>query len=78
MTALNTDWFPRVRVGIGRPEESGYPQLSEDLLIDYVLNPFAADEEAVIQETVVRVSEVLDCIVVDGIDAAMNRFNSVV
>ncbi len=78
ITGLNTDRFPRVRVGIGRPEESGQPLLSEESLIDYVLSPFTADEESEIQVVIVRVIEVLDCIVVDGIDAAMNRFNSVV
>jgi PTH1 family peptidyl-tRNA hydrolase len=77
-SALDTDRFPRVRVGIGRPEVAGSSSLSEDLLIDYVLGRFSPEEEAVIVESIVKVSDVLDCIVVDGVEAAMNRFNSVV
>ena len=76
--SLGTDRFPRVRVGIGRPAGSGSATWSEDSLIDYVLGRFSPEEEAVIQEAIVRVSEVLDCIVADGVDAALNRFNSVV
>ena len=77
-TALNTDRFPRVRVGIGRPEDSDTSAWTEDSLIDYVLGRFSSEEEAVIQDSVLKVGEVLDCIVTDGVEAAMNRFNSVV
>ena len=76
--ALNTDRFPRVRVGIGRPAESNTVAWTEDSLIDYVLGRFSPEEEAVIQDSVLKVGEVLDCIVTDGVEAAMNRFNSVV
>lgn len=72
---LNTNRFPRVRIGIGRPSES---ESNEDSLIDYVLSGFSAEEERVVEESMVKVSDILDCIVVDGVDAAMNRFNSVV
>ena len=74
---LNSDRFPRVRGGVGRPE-TGAVHAADDTLIDYVLGPFSGAEEAVIRETVGRVVDVLDCVVVDGIDAAMNRYNSVV
>ncbi|TFH35950.1 MAG: aminoacyl-tRNA hydrolase [Dehalococcoidia bacterium] len=76
--ALNTDRFPRVRVGIGRPAESNTVAWTEDSLIDYVLGRFSPEEEAVIQDSILKVGEVLDCIVTDGVEAAMNRFNSVV
>jgi peptidyl-tRNA hydrolase, PTH1 family len=76
--ALNSDRFPRVRVGIGRPGGSGGNVCSEETLIEYVLGRFSPEEEAVIPEVIGRVSEALDCIVADGIGAAMNRFNSVV
>ena len=76
--ALNTDRFPRVRVGIGRPAESNTVAWTEDSLIDYVLGRFSSEEEAVIQDSILKVGEVLDCIVTDGVEAAMNRFNSVV
>ncbi|MBN1152947.1 MAG: aminoacyl-tRNA hydrolase [Dehalococcoidia bacterium] len=74
---LNSDRFPRVRVGIGRPADAG-AATNDDSLIDYVLGRFAPDEEAVIHEAITRVCDVLDCIVAEGVDAAMNRYNSVV
>jgi PTH1 family peptidyl-tRNA hydrolase len=77
-TALSTDRFPRVRVGIGRPDDSNAAAWTEDSLIDYVLGRFSPEEEAVVQDAIVKVGEVLDCIVTDGVEAAMNRFNSVV
>ncbi len=76
--ALGNDRFPRVRVGIGRPEYAGDAAWSEESLIEYVLGRFGSDEETVIEQAVAKVTDVLDCIVADGVDAAMNRFNSVV
>ena len=78
VSALSTDRFPRVRVGIGRPDDANMAAWSDDSLVDYVLGRFASQEETVIQQAIVKVTEVLDCIVTDGVDAAMNRFNSVV
>lgn len=72
---LGAERFPRVRVGIGRPAGAA---ASDDSLIEYVLGSFSREEEAVIRGAIDRVSEVLDCIVADGVEAAMNRFNSVV
>ncbi len=77
VTELNTDRFPRIRVGIGRPDEPGDPAWSDESLIDYVLSAFTAEEEDVVEELIIRVGNVLDCIVAEGVDAAMNRFNSV-
>jgi PTH1 family peptidyl-tRNA hydrolase len=69
--ALGTDAFPRVRVGIGRPGGTGGTP-SE---IDYVLGRFRRDEEDAIGEAIELVSDAVDCILSDGIDVAMNRFN---
>jgi PTH1 family peptidyl-tRNA hydrolase len=76
--ALGNDRFPRVRVGIGRPECAGDAASQEESLIDYVLGRFSSAEDAVIAQAVVKVTDVLDCILADGVDAAMNRYNSVV
>jgi PTH1 family peptidyl-tRNA hydrolase len=78
VASLGSDRFARVRIGIGRPDDQNCSSWSDDSLVDYVLGRFAPQEESVIQESVVKVSDVLDCIITDGIDAAMNRFNSVV
>ena len=66
--ALETEDFPRLRVGIGRPVQ-GEPQ-------DYVLNDFARDELIVMEDTCEHVMAAIQCFVGEGIAAAMNKFNS--
>jgi PTH1 family peptidyl-tRNA hydrolase len=43
--------------------------------VDYVLGDFSPEEEDIIQTTVARVAEAVECILKDGIEIAMNRFN---
>ena len=66
--SISTQQFPRVRVGIGTPPEGVDG-------IKYVLEPFSAEETAVVREAVAITAEAVACIVQEGIDAAMNRFN---
>lgn len=65
---LGTEQFARLKVGIGRPAPGADPA-------DYVLEPFAKDEAPVIEATVDRAVQALECLVVEGIEAAMNKFN---
>lgn len=67
---LGSDAFPRLRVGVGRPEESGRDA------VGHVLGDFSAAEEKVIAEAVARVSEALLAVIQDGLDKAMTRFNA--
>ena len=71
ITALGTDAFPRVRVGIGRPLEAGVQQSG----ISYVLGRFHREEEDIIGRAIELVGDAVDCILSDGVDVAMNRFN---
>ena len=73
--SLNTDQFPRIRVGIGRPSMEDSARWSGDALIDYVLGTFPEEEDAAIQQSVALVSDVLECMIVEGVDSAMNRYN---
>ena len=75
IASLNTEGFTRVRVGIGRPESDGYSPWSEAALIRYVLGRFTAEEETVIQESITLVGDVLECLIAEGVDVAMNRYN---
>jgi peptidyl-tRNA hydrolase len=43
---------------------------------DYVLEPFTQDETAVIEASVDLAVLALECLVVEGPDAAMNRFHA--
>jgi len=64
---LGTDQFPRLRVGIGRPESGAG--------IDYVLAPWAAAELPVIGQSVTAAVAAVRTLLEDGLPAAMNRFN---
>ena len=65
--SLESEEFPRIRVGIGRPDVDE---------VSYVLGNFTAEEKNIARETIVRVSDVILCILTEGLEAAMNRFNA--
>jgi PTH1 family peptidyl-tRNA hydrolase len=67
---LGTEEFPRVRIGI-RKGETG-----EDLAA-YVLAPFPDDDVLVVQESVARAADAVECALRDGIGVAMNQFNGI-
>jgi PTH1 family peptidyl-tRNA hydrolase len=64
---LATRAFARLRIGVG--------QVGAAELREHVLEEFEAGEEAVMEETIPRAAEAVECWVTDGIEAAMNRFN---
>lgn len=66
IASLGSEEFPRIRVGIGRPEGDE---------VSYVLSDFAAEEKDIAREAIARVADVLLCILAEGIEAAMNRYN---
>jgi PTH1 family peptidyl-tRNA hydrolase len=74
ISALGSEDFPRIRVGIGRPRaEKQF--MTEDAIVSYVLSDFSPEEEAIIGSVIARVSEAIDCFLTEGIDVAMNKFN---
>ncbi len=62
--------FCRVRVGVGRPPEGMDA-------VGYVLEPFSAAEQDTLGETIERAAASLECILTDGVERAMGRFNRV-
>lgn len=67
--ALGTDQFSRLKIGIGRPAPGIDPA-------EYVLEPFTQDDAALIEASVDRATDALECLLVEGIEAAMNRFHA--
>ena len=65
---LGTDEFTRIKVGVG--EKPAHMDLA-----DYVLGRFGKDEQPVIRESAARACSAVECIITDGADAAMNKFN---
>lgn len=69
IAALGTDRFTRLKMGIGRPPEGIDPA-------DYVLSPFGS-EECQRHEGVLNLAvEALECVLTQGITAAMNHYNA--
>jgi len=74
ISALGSEDFSRIRVGIGRPQPEKQ-SMSEDVVVSYVLSDFSPEEEAIIKPVTAGVSEAIDCFLAQGIKAAMNKFN---
>jgi PTH1 family peptidyl-tRNA hydrolase len=74
ISALGSEDFPRIRVGIGRPQAKGQ-SISEDAIVNYVLSDFSPQEEAIIKPVIAKVSEAIDCFLNQGIETAMSKFN---
>jgi len=74
ISALDSEDFPRIRVGIGRPQ-LGEQSMSEDAVVNYVLSDFSPEEEGVIKPVITRVAEAIDFFITEGIEAAMSKFN---
>ena len=70
ISALGTNEFPRVRVGI-----RGERYSRERDLADYVLEPFSKGESALFEEAIGRAVEALRIWLAEGIDAAMRSAN---
>jgi len=69
--ALDTDAFPRLRIGIGEPR-LGEQRISKH---DYVLGRFTDEQMADLTPALDRAAEAAECWAAEGIDAAMNRYN---
>jgi PTH1 family peptidyl-tRNA hydrolase len=74
ISALGSEDFPRIRIGIGRPQIEKQSS-GEDVIVDYVLGDFSPQEEGVIKLAVARVAEAIDCLLSQGIELAMSKFN---
>ena len=68
IAAIHTQNFPRLRIGIGHPPPGGDP-------VEHVLGRFADDETQAVADSITRAADAIDCLLEEGIDAAMNRFN---
>jgi peptidyl-tRNA hydrolase, PTH1 family len=67
---LGTEGFPRLRCGIGRGEKP-----AKDATADFVLSPFASDEEETVRIMILRAADAVTTIVESGLDRAMTLYN---
>ncbi len=68
--SLKTSDFPRIRIGIGRPD----PESGVDLS-DYVLQDFTDNELKILNSILMDVADALYLIITSSIDEAMNKYN---
>ena len=66
--SLATQNFPRVRVGIGKPE-------FKDDLINYVIGKISKEEQEFLDKGVEKAKDAVIEIIKNGIDFAMNKYN---
>ena len=69
--SLCTEEVPRLRLGIG-PETGPQPGVD---LADWVLEPFSAEESAVVDEMIARAADACEAWLREEIEVVMNRTN---
>ena len=66
---LHSDEFLRVRIGVGKPP-------SKERGADHVLSRISKRDREAMDVTVEEAADAVECILGDGVDAAMNRYNA--
>jgi PTH1 family peptidyl-tRNA hydrolase len=69
ITALGTNEFPRVRIGVGNPETSAEQ-------VDHVLGTFDPETRDQVTAASIRAADAITMIVNGELDNAMNKFNN--
>ena len=67
---IGTNGFNRAKIGIGRPRYN-------EPIEDFVLNPLNDDQQQTIKDVLHLVRDAIESFILDGVEAAMNKFNSV-
>ena len=70
ISSIQTDEFPRLRIGVGHPNQG-------ESSIPHVLGKFSTEEEPLIAQAVQDAVEAVRCMLEMNIDLAMNRYNIV-
>ncbi|MDE6841582.1 MAG: aminoacyl-tRNA hydrolase, partial [Oscillospiraceae bacterium] len=66
---VGSDQFPRLKVGVG-----GKPHPDYDMA-DWVLGKLQGEDKKVMDEAVRRAADGVECLLGEGAQRAMNRFN---
>ncbi|HEY3283233.1 MAG TPA: aminoacyl-tRNA hydrolase [Armatimonadota bacterium] len=64
---LGTQEFPRLRIGVGAPVPG--------TMIHHVLGRFPKEEMPAVRDAVHRAADAVECLLAEGLQEAMNRFN---
>ena len=66
---LGTDQFPRLRLGVGEKPHPDYD------LADWVLGKFQGEDKRAMDAAVKKAADAVECILSQGLDKGMNKFN---
>ncbi|MDD6736443.1 MAG: aminoacyl-tRNA hydrolase [Clostridiales bacterium] len=66
---LNSDNFPRIRIGVDSPVREKMD------LADFVLARFTKEEIPVLEESIILTKKAVEEIILGGIESAMNKYN---
>ena len=66
---LGSDQFPRIKVGVGEKPHPDYD------MADWVLGHFVGEDKKAIDKSVKRAADAIECIIKEGIEKGMNKFN---
>lgn len=66
---LGTDAFPRVKVGVGAPENPEYD------VVDWVIGNFSAQEKKIIDDALDKALAAAECIIEKNVTEAQNKYN---
>ena len=66
--SVSTTQFSRIRIGIGRES------LTDDVT-DYVLQNIPPAQRETLDEAIISAADAAECLISDGLPAAMNKFN---
>ena len=66
---LGSERFPRVKIGVGEKPRPDYD------MADWVLSKFTGEDKKAIDAAVLRAADAVECLLREGPERAMNRFN---
>jgi PTH1 family peptidyl-tRNA hydrolase len=66
---LGSEDFPRVKLGVGEKPHPDYD------LAEWVLGRFTGEDKKTMEAAIKRAADAVECMIQDGVDKAMNRFN---
>ena len=66
---LGTVRFPRIKVGVGSPQQAGYD------VVDWVIGMPTGEDQNVLLDALDRAAQAIPAVITQGMDRAMNQFN---
>jgi peptidyl-tRNA hydrolase, PTH1 family len=75
LESMGSTDVPRIRIGIGRPVVDGKPSWEPEHVADWVLSDPPPEDREKLDAAVQKAIDAIICILDEGIETAMNRYN---